>query len=144
MVADAPLILVVDDDSDFLIITRHILVNAGYRVVCRHDAAEATQYITGAAAEELPDLIVTDLMMDTLQAGFEFAAWVKGNERTGGVPVVLVTAAASTRGFDFNPKAIVDFRAMHIDAYFDKPVPSKKLVDTVAILLRQQREVVDA
>ena len=67
------LILIVDDDYDFLEINRIILEGAGYRVVEATNPDEAHARITG----EVPDLIITDLMMDSLDAGFAFAAALK-------------------------------------------------------------------
>ena len=35
---------------------------------------------------EAPDLVITDLMMTSIDAGFAFAARLKGDPRTAGVP----------------------------------------------------------
>ena len=60
------LILIVDDDYDFLEINRMILERAGYRVVT---AAEPRQALVKMEAEK-PDLIITDLMMTSIDSGF--------------------------------------------------------------------------
>ena len=64
------LILIVDDDYDFLEINRFILENAGYRVVTATNPAEAAKRID----QEAPDLVITDLMMTSIDAGFAFSA----------------------------------------------------------------------
>ena len=66
---EQPLILIVDDDYDFLEINRMILERAGYRVVT---AAEPQQALTKMAKEK-PDLVISDLMMTSLDSGFSFA-----------------------------------------------------------------------
>ena len=54
-----PLILIVDDDPDFLAINRHILEKAGYRVATASEPAEALQ----SMAAQKPDLVITDYRM---------------------------------------------------------------------------------
>jgi CheY-like chemotaxis protein len=122
-------ILLVDDDRDFLEMNRGVLEALGYRVRCARDPKAALV----AAGAERPDLVVTDLMMDRLDAGFSLAREVK--ERHPGVPVILVTAVAVQRGFDFRPRGEPDLVAMHADAYFDKPVEPGALSAKVAELL---------
>jgi len=122
-------ILLVDDDGDFLEMNRNVLEARGYRVRCASDARAAL----AAAEADRPDLVVTDLMMDRLDAGFSLARSLK--ERFAGLPVILVTAVAVQRGFDFRPRGEVDLAAMHADAYFDKPVDPVALTAKVGELL---------
>lgn len=122
-------ILLVDDDRDFLEMNRGVLEAHGYRVRCAADPRAAL----AAAESERPDLVVTDLMMDRLDAGFSLARAIK--ERHPDVPVILVTAVAVQRGFDFRPRGPLDLAAMHADAYFDKPVDPAALTAKVAELL---------
>jgi len=123
------LILLVDDDRDFLEQNRGLLAGRGYRVACFSDPQEAL-----AAAElERPDLVVSDLMMKALDSGFTLARTIKS--RYAGVPVVLVTAASSQRGFNFSPRGREDLQAMSADAFFDKPVAPAALIAKVEELL---------
>ena len=123
------LILLVDDDRDFLEQNRGVLAASGYRVSCFSDPQEALQ----AAEREPPDLVVSDLMMKALDSGFTLAREVKS--RWARVPVILVTAAASQRGFDFSPRGSEDLAAMNADAFFDKPVAPDQLIAKVRDLL---------
>jgi len=122
-------ILLVDDDRDFLEMNRSVLEALGYRVRCAADPRSAL----AAVESERPDLVVTDLMMDRLDAGFSLARSLK--ERLVGLPVILVTAVAVQRGFDFRPRGALDLAAMHADAYFDKPVDPAALSAKVEELL---------
>ena len=49
--------------------------------------------------------------------------------------MILVTAAASQRGFDFSPRGREDLAAMNADAFFDKPVAPRPLIAKVQELL---------
>ena len=99
MSADQALILIVDDDFDFLEINRIILEGAGYRVVTATNPAEAEARI----ATETPDLVITDLMMTSIDAGFAFAARLKSDPRTAGVPIIISTSVSSALGLNFHP-----------------------------------------
>ena len=130
----APLILLVDDDLDFLEINRHILEPKGYRVVCNTDPQSAWKRLE----TEKPDLIITDLMMANLDSGFSLARQVKQDPRLANVPIIMATAITSQAGLDFRPRTPEDLAAMSIDAYFDKPIPPQKLLDKVAELLSRR------
>jgi CheY-like chemotaxis protein len=126
-----PLILIVDDDFDFLEMNRFILEGAGYRVVTATNPDEAETRIDA----EAPDLVITDLMMTSIDAGFTFAGRVKSDPRTAGVPIIISTSVSSALGLDFHPESPDDLAAMNVDAYFDKPIDAQALLAEVARLL---------
>jgi CheY-like chemotaxis protein len=129
-----PLILIVDDDADFLAIHRHILEGAGYRVA----AAGGSEEALAAMARQKPDLVITDLMMKAFDAGFSFARQVKEDPRLASTPVIILTSVTSQMGLDFRPRTPEDLAAMHADAYFDKPAPPQALVEKVRELLERK------
>jgi CheY-like chemotaxis protein len=131
--ADGATIVVVDDDRDFLELERSILVSAGYGVACYDDPQAALAAM--AAPGGKPSLVITDLMMKALDAGFTFAKAVKGDPRFAEVPVIIVSAVASQKGFDFRPASAEDLAAMHANAFFDKPVAPAALLAKVKELL---------
>ena len=131
MIGDQALILIVDDDYDFLEINRFILEGAGYRVVTATNPAEAQQRI----AEQSPDLVITDLMMTSVDAGFAFSEELKSDPATAGVPIIISTSVSSQLGLNFKPENDADLAKMHVDAYFDKPLDAKALLAKVEELL---------
>jgi len=133
MTADQPLILIVDDDYDFLEINRFILEGVGYRVVTATNPAEARQRI----AEQTPDLVITDLVMTSVDAGFAFSGQLKGDPRTAGVPIIISTSVSSQLGLNFRPETDADLAKMHVDAYFDKPIDAEALLAKVKELLER-------
>jgi len=133
MTADQALILIVDDDYDFLEINRFILESAGYRVVTATNPAEALQRI----AAEAPDLVITDLMMTSVDAGFAFSAQLKSDPRTAAVPIIISTSVSSQLGLNFRPETDADLAKMHVDAYFDKPIDAQALQAKVQELLER-------
>ena len=139
MAGEAPLILVVDDDPDFVEMHEDILVGGGYRVVKAFDTDSAL----AALARERPQLVVSDLMMSALDAGFSLSRRVRvlaAHEGWPPVPVIIVSAVGSRLGFDFRPRTAADFDAMCTDAFFDKPVRAEQLLTKVRELLARRPE----
>jgi CheY-like chemotaxis protein len=129
------LILIVDDDYDFLEITRLVLERAGYRVMA---AAEPKQALA-VMQKEKPDLVITDLMMTSLDSGFLFARAIKEDPRYADVPVIISTSVSSALGLDFRPRTDEERAHMNVDAYFDKPLDHSRLLATIAGLLAAAR-----
>jgi len=134
--AEAPLVFVVDDDRDFLDLEKAILGSAGYRVTCFADPRAAFDAISSAAPAARPRLVVTDLMMRGLDSGFTLAGALKANAELSSIPVIIVSAVSSQKGFDFRPRTPADLAAMKADAFFDKPVAPETLLARVRELLR--------
>jgi CheY-like chemotaxis protein len=126
-----PLILVVDDDPDFLGLYRQVLEKGGYQVQCCATPDDAL----AAMAVERPALVITDLMMGALDAGFSFARSVRADSGSKPIPIIVITAVSSKRGFDFRPQTTDDLAAMQVDAYFEKPVEPRSLLEKVRTLL---------
>ena len=80
--------------------------------------------------------MITDLMMKSLDSGFSLARKIKSDPGFTDLPVIIVTAVASQRGFDFNPQNREEQEVMGCDAYFDKPVTPDLLIAKVKELLR--------
>ncbi len=129
--ADPRLILIVDDDYDFLEINRHILEKAGYRVTTAVSPSQAMERI----AAEAPDLVITDLMMSEVDSGFSLSRRLRDDPRTAAVPIIMSTSVTTALGLDFTPRSAADLASMKIDAYFDKPLDGAALVAKVRELL---------
>lgn len=126
-----PLILLVDDDADCHEINRTYLEAAGFRVRCCFDPEEAM----AAMGTEKPDLVVTDLMMSSLDAGFGFARRIKESPDFGGIPVIVLSAVSTQLGYDFRPRTPADLSAMNADAFLSKPASAKVLIGKIRELL---------
>jgi two-component system alkaline phosphatase synthesis response regulator PhoP len=134
MTAEAHRILLVDDDVDFVEMNRRILEARGYCV----EGAYNTQEALARMPAFRPHLVITDLMMQTLDAGFSLARRVKEDPQLHNVRVIIVTSVTSSMGLDFRPRTAEDLAAMHADAYFDKPVAPQLLLAKVQELLAER------
>jgi CheY-like chemotaxis protein len=128
-------VFIVDDDRDFLELQERMLTSQGYRVTCFSNPETALGALRAAATAELPGLLVTDLMMSALDSGFSLARAMKADPRLAGIPVIVVSAVASQKGFDFRPRTEADLAAMNAEAFFDKPVSPQAFLSRVKELL---------
>ena len=118
--ARGTLVLIVEDEPDNREIMRAVVEDLlGYRTVLASDGVSAV----AAAREYLPDLVLMDLMMPTLD-GFEATRRIKSSAETRHIPVVAVTALG--RPTDRQ-------RAMEegADAYMSKPFDLDVLVGII-------------
>jgi CheY-like chemotaxis protein len=129
-------IVVVDDDRDFLEMEKSILSSDGWVVVPFSDPRAALAALRDPVRIPSPSLLITDLMMNQLDAGFSLARAVKAEPRLAGLRVIIVTAVAGQRGFDFRPRGADDLAAMGADAFLDKPVAPATLLAKVRELAR--------
>ena len=83
-------VLVVDDDRDIRELLVLDLEMSGYEVLVAENGFQAEE----VARQELPDLIVLDVMMPG-RTGFEVLTSLRADERTHDIPVVMLTAKTS-------------------------------------------------
>lgn len=115
-------ILIVDDDPDFVEMTRLILERAGHQVL---DATSGDEGFA-RAKQEKPDLIILDVIMDTVLDGVSTSQRIHDDPELRALPIIMVTSIANTDYAELFPTD----EYIHIDAFMSKPI-------TPATLLRQ-------
>ena len=118
-------ILVIDDDIDLVEIIRMTLENEGFKVI---DAQNGERGLA-RAREDTPDLVLLDVMMGSVDEGFQVAYQVRNDEATREIPILMLTAVADQTGFNFDPDKDQEF--LPVDEFLEKPVSPRKLVDMV-------------
>ncbi len=128
-------ILVIDDDPDFRAAVTPILKSALYDVVMAGNAQEAKEKIFS----EKPDLILLDIMMDSLFDGFSLCNDIKTSQEYADfkdTPVIFVSAVKEIAGTRFQFKG--DEEGMTgPDDYIDKPVKPDDLLARIGKLLKK-------
>ena len=117
-------ILIVDDEPGVVEAFAEQLRRAGYDCLQAAGGLSALQ----AAQEQSPDLILLDVLMPDLD-GFEVARRLKGNLRTAGIPIILVTAL-----HDVEDK--VKGLAAGADEFLGKPVDAAELEVRIKSMLQ--------
>jgi len=120
-------ILVVDDDEEIRKLVRRLLSDKG------HDVLEADRGLVALrlVKEQTPDLILLDAMLPELH-GFDIARRIKGSERYGSIPIVMMSAVY--RGW----RIAEDLKANYgIEDYVEKPFRIAEMVAKVTRLLER-------
>jgi CheY-like chemotaxis protein len=116
-------ILIVDDDPDFTDATRMVLEKAG------HTVTNATSGDKGfkRALEEKPDLVVLDVIMDSVLDGVSTSQRMHDEPETKDIPIIMVTSIANTDYAELFPTD----EYIHINAFLSKPVAPANLLKQV-------------
>ncbi len=124
-------ILVVEDEPSIAELIAVNLAHAGYEV----EKAMQTDVAQSMMKEYLPSLIILDWMLPG-KSGVQFAKELRSNDRTRGLPILMLTAkseeADKVMGLDSGA-----------DDYVTKPFSPKELIARVKALLRRQIPIED-
>lgn len=117
-------ILLVDDDLDFITITKFHIEKGGYAVDVAYNGEECLEKVS----KNKPDLIILDVMMPCLN-GYDTCAELKSDENTKHIPVILLTSVArNLRTTTYTRRQGLETDA---DDYITKPCEPEKLLKTV-------------
>ncbi len=120
------LILVIEDNEDLRRFIQQS-ISSKYRVIVAGDGDEGIQ----KALQQIPDLVVTDLMMPE-KDGYQVCEELKNNELTSHIPIILLTA-----------KSAMDSKLQGLrtgaDDYLTKPFNTEELMLRMANLIENRR-----
>lgn len=125
---EAPILLVADDNEDI----RNVLIaifTPEFRVLAAHNGNEAYEI----AQREIPDCIITDIMMPGLD-GYSLTQKLKKNELTASVPVILLSAKTTDEDK-------LQGLQSYADAYLTKPFNHKIIKATVTQQLQERKKM---
>lgn len=122
------LLLIVDDNADIRAYVRSVF-ETEYQII------EATDGLDGMerAIEQVPDLIISDLMMPNVD-GLEFCRLLKSNEKTSHIPIVMLTAKA-------NIESKIEGLTLGADDYLLKPFNAAEIKVRVKNLIEKQEKL---
>ena len=118
-------VLCIDDDEDVLLSLKMVLEKNDYVVV----QANSGEKGLSKYKKESPDFIIVDLMMESVDAGKNFAKELKVLSNTA--PVYLLSSVGSELTKNF------DFKELNLDGVFQKPIDTKQLLKTLETKLKK-------
>lgn len=125
-VDDRPLAMIVDDSITVRRVMERFLGRNGMRVVTAKDGIDAISVLQDAK----PDIILLDIEMPNMD-GYEFATYVRNDERVSDVPIIMITSRV---GDKHRARAI----ELGVNDYLGKPYQDAELVDAIRHLLDER------
>ena len=120
-------ILVVDDEEDIRKLVRRLLTDKGHQVIEADRGLVALRLVK----EQSPDLILLDAMLPELH-GFDIAKRIKGSDKYGAIPILMMSAVY--RGW----RIAEDLKANYgIEDYIEKPFRIAEMLAKVTRLLER-------
>src|SRR5437870_4966641 len=117
--AAAPLIMVVDDSLTVRKITSRLLEREGYRVLTAKDGVDALELIK----DTLPAVMLVDIEMPRMD-GFELTRTVRGDQRTRGIPIIVISSRTAEKHRD-------QATQLGVNAFLGKPYQESELLEQV-------------
>jgi len=132
-------ILIIDDDPDIVEAMRMPLEANSHYVISASNGKEGLQM----AKDEIPDLIILDVMMETDTEGFHVAYELRSEEPDSeykdcrNIPILMITAISQKKGMNFSPEK--DEAFLPVDDFIEKPVQPQDLLKKVAELFAAKK-----
>jgi len=128
-----PKILIIDDDPDIVETMKIILESKNYEVALAKGGEEGLKM----TRQSKPDLIILDVMMKSMDEGFDVARALKINKDHKDIPVLMLTAIKEKTGLGFEKDA-GDPDWLPVDGYCEKPLKPEELISKIEMLLKKR------
>lgn len=119
-------VLIIEDNPDTLDSLLDLLENEGFQVLGAKNGLMGLQL----AKEQMPDLIISDIIMPELN-GYELLNALRKNPQTAKIPFIFLTG-------EFTQIEQRRGRELGADDYLGKPVVVKQLMGAIANQLKQR------
>ena len=132
---EKPKILVIDDDPDVVESIRITLEANNYQVFSAGNGTEGLRL----TKEIFPDLIILDVMMDSITEGFQVSQQLRSRDPQSEytayskIPILMLTAISEKMHMKFSPKDDEDY--LPVDEFMEKPIRFGALLEKVKALI---------
>jgi len=124
-------IVMIDDNKDLLFTMSTFLNRNGFDTLTAEDGKAGLELVE----KEQPDLVLLDIMMETLFSGFEVCKRLRTNPALKAIPIIGISGMGDELEVKFDEER--DKEYFNPDAFFDKPVDREKLLEKIDELIRK-------
>ena len=124
-------IMLIDDNEDFCFTMSVFLERNGFEVVSAEDGEVGWQKIQ----TEKPDLLLLDVMMESMFSGFEVCRRIRLDPALKHIPIIGVSAMNQEIGVQYDGHTDGDY--FRVDDFLDKPIDKDVLIRKIDKLLKK-------
>ena len=118
-------ILVVDDDSEIVELITLMLEKSGYEIISANSGVTCLRILE----LERPDLILLDVMMETMTEGFNIGYKIKKSSEYKSIPIIFMSSISKQTGFPLD----TDF--INGTEFLEKPINPDDLLERIKNIL---------
>jgi CheY-like chemotaxis protein len=128
-------ILIVDDDPDIVEALKMTLEASHYQVFTAANGTEGLKQVKAVK----PDLIILDVMMDTVTEGFQVTYQLRNPDPKSEyapyskIPILMLTAIGEKTHMKFSAQSDGDY--LPVDDFVEKPIRPQVLIEKVKKLI---------
>jgi CheY-like chemotaxis protein len=130
----SPKIVIVDDNTDFLFTMETFLQRNGFEVLTADDGQKGLEMIR----KEQPDLILLDIMMETLFSGFEVCKQLRSDDELKDIPIIGISAMRDELDVGF--RQWPDYDYFSPDEFLDKPIDKQRLLQLIPEVIQKAKK----
>jgi CheY-like chemotaxis protein len=105
------------------------LTKRGFSVLTAPDGESGIRLIS----KEVPDIVLLDVMMESLYSGFDVCKFMRNDPGLKDIPIIGISGLKDELGIKYDQDR--DSEYFSPDAFFDKPVDKEALLKTMNDLL---------
>ena len=122
-------IMIIDDDSDYRFTMETFLNRNGFETLTAGNAQEGLDLIE----KERPDLILLDVMMQSIYSGLEICKQLRSNPELKDIPIIGISGMGKELGVRLDKWG--DDEYFNVDEFYEKPVDREKLLERIKVRL---------
>jgi chemosensory pili system protein ChpA (sensor histidine kinase/response regulator) len=119
-------VMVVDDSLTVRRVTQRLLAREGYQVVLAKDGIDALEQLQTVT----PDVMLVDIEMPRMD-GFDLTRNVRGDARTAGIPIVMITSRTADKHKNYAYE-------LGVNEYFGKPYREDDLLEAITRFVNRE------
>ena len=124
-------IVIIDDNTDYLFTMETFLQRNGFEVLTADEGKKGLDLVRKVR----PDLIMLDIMMETLFSGFEVCKEVKSDKDMEKTPIIGISGIGDE--LDVGYRQWPDHDYFSPDAFLDKPVDKQQLLKLIPEVIQK-------
>ena len=127
-------VVMIDDNKDLLFTMETFLQRNGFEVHTAEDGQTGLDLIK----KECPDVILLDIMMETLFSGFEVCKRVRADKQLMDTPIIGISAMSDE--LDINYSQWPDYDYFRPDTFMEKPIDKQRLLQLIPEVIRKAQK----